>query len=141
MTINGIDLIRIFFPRAFAHMIIVGGLNANGQPDFGFNHSTATDHMLYAPGRNVVVPGTGGCLTNGTSFAAPAVANLVSQLAQASPCLTTAQLTTAIKNAAPTLSGGLRGIPTFRAAKDAADNLVPLRLFHTKHHKDRNRNC
>jgi hypothetical protein len=126
MTINGIDLIKIFLPKAFAHMIIVGALNGD-QPYFGFNHSTNPDHMLYAPGVNVVVPGTGGCLINGTSFAAPAVANLVSQLSQAFPCLTTAQLKTAIQNAATTLSGGLRGIPTFDAASTAARNLAPLK--------------
>jgi len=134
LTTNGIDLIRIFLPKAFAHMIIVGGLNANGQPERGFNHSFSTDQMLYAPGVNVVVPGTNGCLANGTSFAAPAVAGLVSQLSQAFPCLTTAQLKTAIQNAATTLSGGLPGIPllgipTFQAASDAAKNLVPLGCF------------
>jgi hypothetical protein len=119
---NEIMRIRERLPRALPHMLIVGSLGTNGQPFAGHNHSTSPTDMLYAPGVNVVVPGTGGCLSNGTSFAAPAVANLAARLAQQFPELTSEQLVTAIQNAAP-LVNGLRTLPTLAQATVAAQAL------------------
>jgi len=55
--------------------------------------------MLYAKGFDVSVPGQRGCSVDGTSFAAPQVANLAAQLANNSR-LTTAQLVNRDRRAA-----------------------------------------
>jgi hypothetical protein len=104
-------LIQTLLPNAFPHMLIVGATGAGSQPYLGYNHSSNPAAMLYAPGLGVVIPQTGGCLANGTSFAAPQVANLAAQLAQRFPNLTTAQIVQAIMTAGPIVNG-LPTLPT-----------------------------
>ncbi|MGA3259608.1 MAG: S8 family serine peptidase [Bryobacteraceae bacterium] len=104
-------LIQTLLPNAFPHMLIVGATGAGSQPYLGYNHSSNPAAMLYAPGPGVVIPQTGGCLANGTSFAAPQVANLAAQLAQRFPNLTTAQIVQAIMTAGPIVNG-LPTLPT-----------------------------
>ncbi len=106
-----IGLIQTLLPDAFPHMLIVGATGTSSQPYFGYNHSTDPAAMLSAPGLGVVIPQTGGCLANGTSFAAPQVANLAAQLAQLFPNLTTAQIVQAIMTAGPIVNG-VHTLPT-----------------------------
>jgi hypothetical protein len=122
------------FPRVFGaldggpHMVVVGGQNDSLGFGFdtGFNYSgTANDAngnplMVYAPGRNVAVNGT-GCTADGTSFAAPAVSSLLAQLLAANPNLTLAQVTQMLMQSAKN-NAAANWLPRFATVQQAISN-------------------
>jgi hypothetical protein len=81
------------------HIIIVGGEDANGNVDTGFNYSSTPGDMIYAPGRGVRVDASGTTL-DGTSFAAPQLTNLLIRLLAANPDRTIGEITKALREAA-----------------------------------------
>ena len=114
--ITGIDLAPALnrlhndFPRLFPadggpHLIVVGGTLANStDADTGWNFSTDDDDangnplVVYAPSRNVAVSAD-GCTASGTSFAAPAVSNLLVRSLIRHPELTAGQVSEAFMGA------------------------------------------
>lgn len=121
---SGMDLqsevrkLRETYGDAMSHILIVGSSNAPANE--GHNFSSAAGDMLYANGFGVPVPGQADCTVDGTSFAAPQVANLAARLASQFPDLTTAELLAAIMQAAgPPVDGKLM-MPSFEAAAQAA---------------------
>jgi len=110
MGSSGLDLtseiqqLHAAFPLVFPsgqgpHMIIVGGTQQNSTAvDTGFNYSTINGDIVYAPARHVQVSAS-GCTADGTSFAAPAVANLIASVLAANPNSTVGQVTLAFMNA------------------------------------------
>jgi hypothetical protein len=109
------------YPDAMQHMLIVSSSGAG--PGQAHNFSPFAGEVLYAPGFGVAVPGQTMCAVDGTSFAAPQVANLAARLAQQFPTLTTAQLVSVIYEAAkPGADGGL-AIPLWADATAAAQRL------------------
>ena len=107
---DGLDLtselrqLRAAFPAVFPsgqgpHMIVVGGTQQGSTGvDTGFNYSTDGMDIVYAPGRSVQVSAS-GCNADGTSFAAPAVSNLIARVLAANPNATVAHVTRAFMNA------------------------------------------
>lgn len=105
--------LRSDFPEIFGvgpsagvpKMLIVGGTLAGSTAiNQNLNYSSAdissgqgTD-MIYAPSQQVVVSAD-GCTASGTSFAAPAVANLLARILIANPTITVAQATQALLTA------------------------------------------
>jgi len=80
-------------------MIVVGGTQQGSTGvDTGFNYSTDGMDIVYAPGRSVQVSAS-GCTADGTSFAAPAVSNLIARVLAANPNATVAHVTRAFMNA------------------------------------------
>jgi hypothetical protein len=121
-----IQALRAAFPRVFGtrpHMIIVGGATAGGGIDTGFNYSTIPGDVFYAPGRNV--PITGGCASDGTSFSAPTVSNLLARTLAAHRDWTIEETTDAFRRAY--LANG-NSLPT-QAQIEAAHGGSPLCLF------------
>lgn len=72
-------------------MLIVGGTEADStEINTDLNYSSDPDHLVYAPSEQVVVS-EDGSTASGTSFAAPAVSNLLAHLLAANPTLTLPQ--------------------------------------------------
>lgn len=106
----GLDLkaelkdLRERFPLVFPsgqgpHMIVVGGTQLNRTSiDAGYNHSTVDGDIVYAPAHQVQVSDS-GCTADGTSFAAPTVANLITTVLATHPNATVPQVTLALTDA------------------------------------------
>jgi len=112
------------YPDAFSHTMIVGSNNAptpRRPPALakGHNFSSNDADMIYAQGFGVGIPGNPGCNVDGTSFAAPQVANLAAQLAHQFPNLTSAQIAAAIRRAAVVTNGKI-SMPSLADAATAA---------------------
>lgn len=117
LTTELMDL-RSTYPNAVVNMLIVGSRDA---PVFkAHNHTSGSSDMLYADGFGLEVPGQPGCVVDGTSFAAPQVANLVAQLSKQFPKLTAAALARAVLNAATPDSNDRLAIPSLSEAVLAA---------------------
>jgi hypothetical protein len=136
---DGLDLapslqvLHRFYPRLFTsldgapHLLVVGGNLANGAKDLGFNHATAntnadpanpTDQsplMVYAPGRDVEVSAS-GCREDGTSFAAPAVSNVILQALAANPTASLADIMRAFTRASTNNGHNLPTVAAVTAA-------------------------
>jgi hypothetical protein len=114
--VTGIDLAPALnrlhndFPRLFPadggpRLIVVGGTQAGSTlPDHGWNFSSDVDDdhgnplIVYAPSRNVTISAD-GCTASGTSFAAPAVSNLLVRSLIRNPQLTAGQASRALIDA------------------------------------------
>ena len=126
------DFPKVFPPEASGggdHLMIVGGTHADSdQVDKGFNYSSNAGDVFYAPANTVVVDDKGGTV-NGTSYAAPAVTNLLQQTLIANPGMTVSQVTKAFRAAylrlgrLPTL-GELLGEVTGRPVITIDDALI-----------------
>ena len=92
---DGLDLtpviaeIKVAFPRAWEHIIMAGAVDESGQVFTNFNYSSNGGDMLYKPGVGVTMPGTPGCLLDGTSFSAPQVSDEIAQILQKTPAAKT----------------------------------------------------
>lgn len=110
---HGVDLhseieeLHADFPRVFPtgpgaggpSLIIVGGTEAgNTNVDTTMNYSSAAGEVVYAPANDIEI-GPDGCTGSGTSFAAPAVANLLAKAMVANPGLTASQVSAAFMKA------------------------------------------
>lgn len=97
-------------PVTGPHMLIVGGTK-EGSTDINtaFNFSSNPGDMIYAPSENVVVT-PGGGKSSGTSYAGPAVSNLLGHILAANPGLGISDATKALlaafqtKGSLPTLA-------------------------------------
>jgi hypothetical protein len=106
---------------------VVGGNLPGGAKDFGFNHASTdtnadpanpTDQsplMVYAPGRGVEVAAS-GCTEDGTSFAAPAVSNVILQALAANPTASLADIMRAFSRAAASNGHNLPSVAAVTAA-------------------------
>lgn len=109
-----IQQLRKAYPDGFSHMLLVGSTGATETA--AHNHSSNAADMIYAKGFGVMVPGQPGCVVDGTSFAAPQVAELAARLSKRFPTLTMDEIARAIDQAAPRDASGRRSIPDFDAA-------------------------
>lgn len=101
---TGIDLdaelgkLRTLYPEAFKRLVVVGGTDAQGNVDQGWNHvrdNSARD-MVYSRGKGVRV---GSATCDGTSFAGPEVASVLDYIWSRNKALRADQVTDAFKEA------------------------------------------
>ena len=91
------------FPKAFKHVLIVGGTDAAGNVAKTLNHSDA--NLVYARG---VAVQTGPDICTGTSFAAPEVSRVVDYIWSQNPNLTSEQMIDTFKQALASSGSGNR---------------------------------
>lgn len=139
----GVDLspeiakLRTEFPALFGigppvtgpHMLIIGGTKEDSTDvNTRFNYSSNADHMIYAPSQNVVVCEDGD-KSSGTSYAAPAVSNLLGRILAANPGLSIAAATKALL-AAYKAKGSL---PSLAQVQKTLDNVPSVSIDDVSH--------
>ncbi|MEM3421111.1 MAG: zinc-ribbon domain-containing protein [Candidatus Hadarchaeum sp.] len=111
-----LQLLQELYPNAWGHVIIAGGLDADGNRIRTFNDSDNPDDIIYAK-----MPGG----LWGTSFTAPQLTCLATALAAARPDLSSWQIKKAILEAALPSFEGYRVMPSLAETMKKAEELFP----------------